>query len=234
MIDKLLDLAGLTEREQFEAICALHDAQKRTKGLFWHKLKTRYLMAERIAKAMRWDDERLIDAAPEWDDYDIAPMVNITGHGDNAPWSMTIQGGRPQSGQWLNSAPQSVEYMKAVASNYWLPGTHPRSTASRKAWYRRNAGEYRAWRLGVQIDLSHGVRVWHGRADGVDVTVYRCGKAWQLEAARKVLGRLHIKTRIGYEITNVVNVSTGEQMWYPIQGHELRAPLTWSHLPVIL
>lgn len=37
------------------------------------------------------------------------------------------------------------------------------------------------------------------------------------------------KARIGYEIDNLWNGK--EQAWYPIAGHELKAPLTWSVLP---
>lgn len=38
-----------------------------------------------------------------------------------------------------------------------------------------------------------------------------------------------VEARIGYEIDNLWNGT--EQAWYPIPGHELRAPLTWSVLP---
>ena len=38
-----------------------------------------------------------------------------------------------------------------------------------------------------------------------------------------------VEARIGYEIDNLWNGT--EQAWYPIAGHELRAPLTWSALP---
>ena len=38
-----------------------------------------------------------------------------------------------------------------------------------------------------------------------------------------------VEARIGYEIDNLWNGK--EQAWYPIAGHELRAPLTWPVLP---
>ena len=47
-----------------------------------------------------------------------------------------------------------------MAANYWAEGTHPRSEASRRAWYRRNGGEYRAWRLGVPVDPACTPTVW--------------------------------------------------------------------------
>ena len=133
--------------------------------------------------------------------------------------------GRPEPGQWLNTDPESLEYQEAVKACYWSHGNHPRSKRARKDWYRRNAGEYRAWRLGLQVGGADEVQQWSGGG----VTVLRSGKAWQITAFRKLLGGLGLKTRIGYEIDNVYK--GGVQQWYPIPGHELRAPLTWSLLP---
>lgn len=50
-----------------------------------------------------------------------------------------------------------------------------------------------------------------------------------LAEADKWLGVIPVKVRIGYEIDNLWNGT--EQAWYPIAGHNLRAPLTWSVLP---
>ena len=63
------------------------------------------------------------------------------------------------------------------------------------------------------------------------VTVCRSGGAWLIQSRRKVLGKLHIKTRVGFEVDNVFCGDYDPQMWYPIDGYELRAPATWSVLP---
>lgn len=229
-IDKLLEIAGLPPNRSWEASNCLLFAEKRKKGLLWHKIKARYLMAGKIAKALPWEAERLIEVKPEWKAYDIEPMLNITAQGDNAPWVETIQGGRPIEGHWLNLNPESQDYKNAVASCYWCPGRHPRSYEARKAWYRRNGGAYRAYELGLEVDLSQGVEVWSGKSGKLSVKVYRCGDVWQLNATRKLFGRLSVKKRIGFEITNVWNEKENLQAWYPIKDHVLKAPVTWSVL----
>ncbi|PUA95533.1 hypothetical protein C8C99_0333 [Acidovorax sp. 107] len=218
---KHLRAAGVPDHYHSAAIAALEGARERAQGLTWAKWRVRLFKAGKIAQLLPWTAERLVDVRPDLADWDIAPMVNITAHGDNVPWVMTPEGGRPAPGQWLDPADA-----QAVAANYWLPGTHPRSPESRKAWYRRNAGEYRAWRLGVPVDLSKGVQVWRGGC----VTVYRCGDAWQLIAQDKLLF-IPIVVRIGYEISNLWRESDGAQLWFPISGADLRAPVTWSVLP---
>jgi hypothetical protein len=228
---KYLATAKVPENLHSAALSCLLDAKKRTKGLLLHKIKARWFMAGKIAKSLPWEAERLIDVKPEWAEYDIEPMLNITAQGDNTPWQMTIQGGRPHEGHWLNPDKNSVDYMKAVASCYWSKGNHPRSQEARKDWYQRNGGAYKAYRLGERIDLSTGVKVWSGRDGKTTVSVYQCGVAWQIIATKKIVGKLCITTRVGYEITNVWNESTGEQAWYPIAGHDLKAPVTWSVLP---
>lgn len=220
----LLTTAGVPVHLQPEAIASLQDAERRARGLLWHKVKVRYLRASEIADLLPWEAERLIDKRPDLADWDVAPMVNITAHGDNAPWIPTPDGGRPAPGRWLNSDPASDEYQNAVAANYWLPGTHPRSPESREAWYRRNGGEYRAWRLGCPVDLADGVHTW--AADGV--TVMRCGGAWLVKHSRR-FGPLVLHSRHGYEIDNLQ--VAGGQAWYPVAGHDLRAPVTWSTVP---
>lgn len=218
---KHLQAAGVPGHYHTAAIAALEGARDRAQGLAWAKWKVRLFKAGKIAKLLPWSAERLVDVRPDLADWDIAPMVNITAHGDNVPWVETPEGGRPAPGQWLDPAdPQ------AVTANYWLPGTHPRSPESRKAWYRRNAGEYRAWRLGAPVDLSKGVQVWRGNGS----TVYRCGDAWQVIAQDKFLF-IPIVVRIGYEISNLWRESDGAQLWFPIPGADLRAPVTWSVLP---
>lgn len=223
-LQNLLRAAGVPAHLHPEAIASLQDAKRRARGLLWHKLKVRIFRAKKIAKMIPWHADRLIDVRPDLADWDIAPAVNITAHGDNALWVMTPDGYRPAPGRWLNPDPESEEYKQAVAANYWCEGEHPRSTKSRKAWYRRNAGEYRAWRLGAPVDLDD-VQAWH--ANGV--TVYQCGAAWEIVAQDKWLGIIPVRVRIGYEIDNLFQ--NGVQAWYPIAGHDMRAPVTWSVLP---
>lgn len=222
-----LTAAGVPAELHMTALSCIDRADKASRGLTWAKWKVRLFQAGKISKMLEWEDERLCLKHPDLADWDIAPMVNITAHGDNPPWEMTPEGGRPVPGRWLNKDPESAEYRQAVADNYWCKGAHPRSKKSRKAWYRRNAGEYRAWRLGVPVDIASGVHIW--QAGGV--TVYRCGEAWLIVAVKKLVGKLHIKTRIGYEIDNLCGGTRNVQAWYPIPGHELKAPVTWSNLP---
>lgn len=228
---RFLEIAGVPATLRLQALACIDLADERSHGLLWAKIKTRYLRAGRIARAMRWWHNRLIDARPDWADDDIAPMLNITGHGDNGPWVSTPEGDRPVQDFWLNADPTSDEYRQAVAACYWCPGHHPRSDQARKAWYRRNGGEYRAWRLGLPVDLSQGLRMWQGSAGRVQVTVHRCGGAWLVKASRRIVGPLHLVTRVGFEVDNVFSGDYAPQMWYPIPGHELRAPVTWSVLP---
>ena len=227
----MLTIAGVPDYLHPEAIACIELADERSRGLLWHKIKARFFRAGKIAKAMQWHHHRLIDARPEWADWDIAPMLNITGHGDNGPWIDTPDGGRPLQAYWLNPDPDSADYQEAVAKCYWCPGHHPRSRKARKAWYRRNAGEYRAWRLGLPVDTTTKLAVWTGEQGNTAVTVCRSGGAWLIKSSRKVLGKLHIKTRVGFEVDNVFSGQYDPQMWYPLPGVELRAPVTWSVMP---
>lgn len=220
---KHLQAAGVSAHYHAAAVNALQGARERAQGLTWAKWKVRLFKPGKIASLLAWHHERLIDVRPDLADWDIAPMVNITAHGDNVPWP----GGRPAPGAWRNPDPTSAEHKAAVAANYWCKGTHPRSPESRKAWYHRNAGEYRAWRLGMPVDLAAGVQVWRGPG----VAVYRCGEAWQIVATVQLVGKLQQRLRVGYEVSNVWNETKGVQAWYPIAGHDLRAPVTWSVLP---
>lgn len=223
-LESLLTQAGVPARLLPEALESLETARARSSGLLLSKWKVRLFKAGKIARMIPWSAERLVDVRPDLADWDIAPAVNTTAHGDNAPWVMTPDGYRPAPGRWLNQDPASQEYRGAVAANYWCKGEHPRSEASRKAWYRRNAGEYRAWRLGCPVDLDE-VQTWS--ANGV--TVYRCGAAWEIVAQDKWLGFIPVRVRVGFEIDNLFQ--GGVQAWYPIAGHDLRAPVTWSVLP---
>lgn len=223
---KYLAAAGVPEHLHSEALAAIELARERSRGLTWAKWKVRLFKAGKIAKLLPWGAERLIDVRPDLADWDIAPIVNITAHGDNAPWVMTPDGGRPEPGRWLNRDPESEDYQHAVAANYWCKGEHPRSQRSRKAWYRRNAGEYVAWARGLPVDLT-SVQTW--QANGV--TAHQCGEAWEIVAVRPLIGKLCVKTRIGYEIDNLYQ--NGVQAWYPIAGYELRTPVTWSVLPYV-
>lgn len=223
-LQNLLRSAGVPAHLHREALDSLADAERRARGLLWHKLKVRLVRAKKIAEMIPWHLDRLIDVRPDLADWDVAPMVNITAQGDNAPWVMTPDGYRPAPGRWMSQDPESEEYKQAVAANYWCEGEHPRSTKSRKAWYRRNAGEYRAWRLGAPVDIDD-VQAWY--ANGV--TVYQCGAAWEIVAQDKWLGIIPVRVRIGYEIDNLFQ--NGVQAWYPIAGHDLRAPVSWSVLP---
>ncbi|MBV7427269.1 MULTISPECIES: hypothetical protein [unclassified Acidovorax] len=214
---KHLQAAGVPDHYHAAAVNALQGARERAQGLTWAKWKVRLLKPGKIASLLAWHHERLVDVRPDLADWDIAPMVNITAHGDNVPWP----GGRPAPGAWLDDTPE------ARAANYWCKGEHPRSVKSRKAWYRRNAGEYEAWARGMPVDLSAGVQVW--RAPGV--AVYRCGDAWQIVATMQLVGKLYQRVRVGYEVSNVWSEAKQVQAWYPIAGHDLRAPVTWSVLP---
>lgn len=210
-----LHQAGVPEHLHVEVINALTRARVSAEGLFWAKWKVRIFRAGKIADILKWNDERLLDVRPDLAHWDIAPMLNITAHGDNVPWPH----GMPAAGQWLNDEPESTEFKAAVAANYWCKGEHPRSKKSRKAWYRRNAGEYRAWSRGCPVpDLSR-FREWSGGG----VTVKNCGDAWEVSYTKLKIFRV----RRGYEIGNLVTPA-GLQAWYPIPGAELRAPVTWS------
>lgn len=238
LAQRALTLAAVPVTLHTQALACINQAQANARGLLWAKWRVRLFKAGQIADLLDWEDERLLDVTDrpaDLADCDIAPMLNITAHGDNVPWDPVTS--QPAPGQWLNPDPDSPEYQAAVAANYWCPGQHPRSKASRRAWYRRNAGEYRAWRLGHGISPENGIQTWQGQSQSgrLTVTVQRSGGAWLIKAQRRLIGRIGIKTRIGFEVDNALrtdpNTGATIQLWYPIPGHELRAPVTWSHLP---
>jgi hypothetical protein len=234
-IPALLQTAGVPAELHAEAAASLAAARAATGGtlspMLLRKFRARWFRAGRIAKALPWEANRLIDVRPDWADDDIAPALNITANGDNGLWIETPEGGRPVEHCDTDNDPASPEYRAAVARNYWLPGTHPRSQEARKAWYRRNGGEYLAWRLGIDVDTAQPVREWS--APGI--TVLRCGNAWQIDALRKVTGPLKLLTHIGFEVGNVFASVNGQrvQSWYPVPGHALRACVTWAVYPVV-
>ena len=219
-LPQLLAIAGVPATLHEEALQALADARQRAQGLLWHKLKVRLLKADKIARAMLWEAERLIDVRPDWARWDVAPMRNITGHGDNVPWIETPQGGRPVVGAWLNPDPESDEYREAVKANYWCRGEHPRSRKSRMAWYRRNGGEYEAWARGCAIDTAQPCQEWRGESGSLSVQVVRWGNAWIVSTTKRY-GPLRITGRYGFECDNALG-------WFPLPGYDLRAPATWG------
>jgi hypothetical protein len=226
-----LSIAGVPSGQYSQANEVLEYANDQIQGLILAKWKVRIKKAKEISEILKWEDERLIDVRPDLFAWDIAPMINITAHGDNARWVSTPQGGRPAPGQWMNQDPSSEEYHMAIASNYWCEGEHPRSKQSRFAWYRRNAGEYMAYKHGLDIDLTNGVKVYRGSNEDQTVVVFNCGDVWQMNATKKVWGSFGIRTRIGFEINNVWNEEKNLQAWFPIKDHSLKAPVTWSTLP---
>lgn len=219
-IEEYLERAGVPPTLWPQAVANIGVAKTSAKGLLLHKLKVRLFKAGAIARLLPFDAERLCDVKPLWKTYDVAPMINITAHGDNVPWKLTANGVRPVPGAWLEDSPE------ARAANYWCPGEYPRSVKSRKAWYRRNGGEYLAWLRGFPVNPDELVKVWRGNG----VTVRLNNGAWQIVAQDKWLGFIPVKVRIGFEIDNVL-AEDGVQLWFPIEGHALRAPVTWSVLP---
>lgn len=232
---KYLQIAEVPEELHTEALAALVAAEKAARGLTWQKWKGRLFKARTISKLMRWETNRLIDVKPEWARYDIAPMLNITGHGDNGPWVFPEGGdlstGRPIQDYWLDKDPESADYQEAVSKCYWCPGHHPRSKKARKAWYLRNSGEYEAWSRGVPVDNTLPVQRWKGESGKTEVSIVRCGQAWIVNTRRKLVGKLCLSGRYGNEIDNIF-WRTG-QGWWPLPGFELRACVTWSTVPEI-
>ena len=226
-LKKLLKDAGVPENLHEEALNSLAEAKKRSKGLLWHKIKVRFFKAKKIAKMIPWEKDRLVDVRPDLIDWDIAPMINITAHGDNGPWDETPGGGRPIKGYWLNNDPESDEYKHAVSKNYWCKGEHPRSEKSRESWYRRNGGEGYAWRLGMPVIPEQYKEPWV--KDGIEI--HQNNGAWIIAGNTKLWGFIPVTIRFGFEIDNVFCGDYAPQMWYPIDGYELRAPVSWAMLP---
>ena len=223
---RALTIAGVPTTLHAEALeCFAASREDQPSVLYKHFV--RLFRAGKIASLLDWHDERLIDKHPELAEWDIAPVLNVTCNGDALPWDET----GPIAGAWLDKDPESTDYQLAVQRNYWAPGTHPRSPEARKAWYRRNAGEYEAWRKGMAIDPALLPQVWS--ANGV--TVLRSGHVWQAYGTLQIVGPLRWKFDIGYEVGNVFAKVGGKwvQSWYPLPGYELRACVVWVVYPTI-
>lgn len=231
-----LTRAGVPAHYHAAALASIESARDRAKGLLLHKLKVRLLKAGELAKLMTWEHERLIDVDKALLTYDVAPMQNIPLLGDFLAWKGSAANGTLTSGQYLNKDPESAEYKDGVAINKWTRGKHVRSYESHKGAIRRNGGEGEAWIRGLPVTLADWTAPWV-TADG-KVKVFRNGNAWLIVAQDKY-GPIPIKVRIGYEIDNVMGLQKGEaggdmkltQLWHPLPGYELRAPVTWSVLP---
>lgn len=231
-MNDFLTIAGVPSELQAEALACVAKAKQNNSGLTLAKWKVRLFKAGKIADLLDWTDERLCIKHPELADEDIAPMDNITCNGDMIPWYDTPDGGRPMRSYWLDKDPNSDDYKAAVAANHrYCPGVHPRSRESRKAWYRRNGGEYRAWRVGANVDTSNNLEIWRGSNGKTDVIVTRCGDVWLINASSKIIGSLHLHTRVGFELDNVFCGDYTPQMWWPIKGFLLRATVTYGILP---
>lgn len=232
-----LKVADVPELLWSEAIDCLEGAYADSGGTFgsllFKKFKARLFLTKKIADAIPWEGDRLLDYKPEWKDWDIAPMKNITANGDNGGWEETPEGERPIPHYWDNPDPKSEDYKLAVSRNYWLPGHHPREHASRVAWYKRNAGEFYAWSLGKKVGLPENVQVWSGENKKLKVTIKRSGGAWEFLVVKKVLfWKLNISA--GYEISNIFHTRPDGSMvqgWYPLDGYDLRATLVWAKIP---
>lgn len=232
-----LTIAGVPAELHQAALACLAQAKQRARGLLLHKLKARYLKAAKVAKLLPWDAERLIDVRPDLAPLDIEPIQHIRGYTDwGIEWVETPAGGRPLPKPWMNPDPASAEYQEAVAANRYAPGLHPRSRESRQRWYRRNGGAYEAYARGMPVDPAQGFTQRQGRKGGLSVTVSRIGDAWIVATERRI-GPLVIRTRKGFEVDNVFGRRAGEeqfvQVWYAIEGHELKAPVTWSMRPAL-
>ena len=81
-----LKAAGEPKHMHLDAIASLQDAERRARGLLWHKLKVRLFRAHKIAKMIPWHADRLIDVRPDLASWDIEPVTKITAQGDKGGW----------------------------------------------------------------------------------------------------------------------------------------------------
>lgn len=219
-------------------------AKVRAKGTTWGKWKVRLFKAGKIADALKWESNRLIEVKPEWAMYDIEPMLNITCNGDDGPWHGTPDGDRPTEGFFMNPDPESDEYKKAMQGKYCKGKMHPRSRKFRKMWYRRNGGAYLVYSKGMPVDTVIGHTITEGEEGDTRVRIYNSGDAWLIRSMktlikpRKILGMnfpgLYFKSRVGFEVDNVFSGPITPQMWFPIANHELLAPVTWHRVPTFI
>ena len=222
-IKALLSKAGVPAAFHPSAIASLTLAKDRSSGLLWNKIDARLFKANKIAELLQWENNRLIEVKPEWADYDIAPMLNITSNGDNAPW---IDYSTPNENAYLDKSPESEDYLNAVVSCYWFKGHHPRSQLARRAWYRRNGGEFAAYNRGVPVNIKAPLNFWENNG----LYVFQLEDVWLIKGKRHIIGSLAWEFKYGFEIDNIKGI-TQEQRWYPIPGYELKAPAVWSSHP---
>ena len=84
-----------------------------------------------------------------------------------------------------------------------------------------------AWRLGEVVLPEEYQEPWVGKG----IKVHRNNKAWIITGKTKLFGFLPVKIRVGFEIDNVFCGDYSPQMWFPIDGYELKAPVTYSIIP---
>lgn len=56
---QLLTIAGVPVARHVDVLDSLTLANERAKGLLFQKIKTRYLLADRLSKLLEWEDDRL-------------------------------------------------------------------------------------------------------------------------------------------------------------------------------
>ena len=217
-MQNILTLAKVPPELHAEALAALSKAESASKGLTKAKIKTRLLMAGKIAKVLPWDAERLRDVKPEWADHDVAPMRSITAQGDNPPWQETPEGGRPVENHWLNPDPATTREAPKRA----------RHSTDAMAASTLLGGEHLAWRRGEPIDTANPVQEWVGTQGKLQVNVVRSGNAWIIKKRKRLISKLVLTGRYGFEADNVFCGPGRTQAWFPIEGVELRAPATWG------
>ena len=227
-----LKIAGVPKELISQAIPVFKQAGKDCTFLNLKKWYTRLFLAKKLAAKLSWENNRLVEVDPKYLEHDIAPMINITVHGDNGPWVETPEGGRPIENWALNTDPESEEYKQSVKDNYWCKGEHQRSPKSMEVQLRRNGGEGRAYMLGKAVDLTPGneLKIWRGKKSLIEVVAYQSGEAWLIRAYWN-FGLFKLLSRFGYEVDNFFCGDYALRMWYPVQGYESKAPLTWSTLP---
>lgn len=226
-ISDYLARANVPQELHADVESSIQEAKVSAKGLLRHKIIARYFMASKLARIIYENKvTRVSDIKPRYRKYDVARAKNINAFGDNADWSPT----GPIDENVYNFVEGSVEYTKAIQRNYWLKGVFPGDYKAVKAWYRRNAGEQEAVDRGEivpNILTKKDVQVF--QAEGC--TVLECNGAWEIVAKDELWGFIPVKVRVGYEIDNLFDTRTNQQMRYALDGEQLKAPVTWSILP---
>lgn len=220
---KYLKATGVPEALHADAVERLEEARKRARGLLWHKIVSRFIKAPKMARLVVDNKATRASAVdPDFDSYDVEPVLNINAFGDNAKWV----DGRPLNATPFGLDPGTPEYQAEVNWNYWNKGQFTGTYGSVLAWYRRNGGAAEAYARGAVV-FPEQCKSWE--ANGVKVCYSLA--AWQVDAKDKWLGFIPVKVRIGYEISNAVNIEKQTPNWVPFVGRPLRAPVTWSVIP---